>query len=536
MTIMNGISRLNTVDFHKVFMDLDDPFLILDFDGFIECNDAAVRVFKAESKKQIVNTHPSILSPEYQPGGQRSELLAEEMISYALNNGFHRFEWDHLNFNGEVFPVEVILGTIQTGEHPLLFVQFHDISQRKRSEMALEAATLKAQLLATKADQANKAKNEFLASMSHEIRTPMNGVIGMTGLLLDTKLDSEQQEYVGTLRSSGENMMRVINDILDFSKIDSGQMELEETAFDLFEVISDFSGLMKSASVEKGLQWRNRLEGAVENHLVGDSGRLCQVLSNLVGNAIKFTSKGWVQLKIEMWEETTDTVFLKFFIEDTGIGIPESRLSRLFKPFSQVDSSTSRQYGGTGLGLVISQDLVKMMGGKIRVQSSEGNGSTFEFTLPFKKQESEMVKAIKEVSLAVSPSGNKPLNMRVLVAEDNATNQIVVSRMLNKMGCTVDVVANGQEAVRALETIPYDVVLMDCMMPEMDGYEATRQIRDEGSNVRDHCIPVIALTANALQGDRENCLEAGMDDYLAKPVKKTVLRSVLEKYNVDERP
>ncbi len=535
MLTVERIKSVDSADFRAVIMGLNDPILILGNEGFVECNDAAVKIFNASSKEEILAFNPSKLSPDFQPNGIPSGPANEENIALALEKGSHRFEWDHQTIDGIIFPVEIILGKIQGGDEPLLFVQFHDISERKRSEMALEAATRKAQFLAVQAHQASRAKSEFLATMSHEIRTPMNGVIGMTELLMDSDINDEQRNYLEILRGSGEAMMGVINDILDFSKIEAGKLELEETRFDLRSLLREFSGLMKVSAEKKDLVWDFQLPPETPFQLKGDPGRLRQILTNLVNNAVKFTSEGSVQLKVEIKEKSeTDTV-LKFSVSDTGIGIPANRLSRLFKAFSQVDSSTSRKYGGTGLGLVISRDLVKMMGGELKVTSKENQGTTFYFSLTMAKVKVDIADLVSDKAQKASDA-DQPLNLKILVAEDNLTNQVVVSRMLMKMGCEVDLVCNGQEALRALEKSTYDLVLMDCMMPEIDGYWTSRIIRDASSDVLDHNVPIVALTANALEGDQQKCLNSGMNAYLSKPVRKKALRTAIEEQTAVTRP
>ncbi|MCP4293555.1 MAG: response regulator [bacterium] len=535
MLTVERIKSVESADFRAVIMGLNDPILILGNEGFVECNDAAVKIFNASSKEEILAFNPSKLSPDFQPNGITSGPANEENIALALEKGSHRFEWDHQTIDGIIFPVEIILGKIQGGDEPLLFVQFHDISERKRSEMALEAATRKAQFLAVQAHQASRAKSEFLATMSHEIRTPMNGVIGMTELLMDSDINDEQRNYLEILRGSGEAMMGVINDILDFSKIEAGKLELEETRFDLRSLLREFSGLMKVSAEKKDLVWDFQLPPETPFQLKGDPGRLRQILTNLVNNAVKFTSEGSVQLKVEMKDKSeTDTV-LKFSVSDTGIGIPANRLSRLFKAFSQVDSSTSRKYGGTGLGLVISRDLVKMMGGELKVTSKENQGTTFYFSLTMAREKVDIADLVSDKAQKASDA-DQPLNLKILVAEDNLTNQVVVSRMLVKMGCEVDLVSNGQEALRALEKSTYDLVLMDCMMPEIDGYWTSRIIRDASSDVLDHNVPIVALTANALEGDRQKCLNSGMNAYLSKPVRKKALRTAIEEQTAVTRP
>ena len=523
---------IETINFGEVLMHMKDPVLFIRNGVFVECNDAAVQIFGAQSKEQILNTRPGLLSPPYQNGNRSSAKAAVEMMALVMEKGSHRFEWEHQTIDGQIFPVEVLQGLIRSGDEDLIFVQFHDISDRKRGQIALEDATRKAQMMVQQATEASKVKDEFLANMSHEIRTPMNGVIGMTDLLMDTDLNGEQKKYIKILRSSGEAMLVVINDIFDFSKIEAGKIELEDVAFDIISVISDFSELMKASAAKQNLHWRYTIDDSISQHLQGDPGRLRQILTNLAGNALKFTSEGWIHLRVERVEENDSSVHLRFSIQDTGIGIPANRTSRLFKAFSQVDSSTNRKYGGTGLGLTISKKLVEMMGGQIGVQSVEGEGSTFFFTLALRKQDLETVRAFEDVLSEVNDASG-PLELDVLVAEDNLTNQIVISRILKKMGCTVTVVSNGLEAVQILKTETFDLVLMDCMMPEMDGYEATQAIRDESSGVLNQAIPIIALTANALDGDRQNCLASGMNDYVAKPLNKVALRAALLRVQSD---
>ena len=511
-----NLSRASESKFRKVCESKLFGMLFWDQDGTInDTNDALLKMigYTREELKSGLLSWKNLTPPEY------AELDAKAVADTLVNGYCEPYEKEFVRKDGSRIAIIISGATIKDELNTGGIAMVIDVSAKKKAEQEKSDSILSERA----AIHASKTKSQFLANMSHEIRTPINGVVGMLNLLTDTPLQVEQREYVDSARASADSLLTVINDILDFSKIESGKLEFEKCDFDLVKVLHNTEKSFLYQTQMKGLKLIFDCPQSTSRYFNGDSGRLRQILNNLLSNAIKFTSKG--QVVVTVRQDVTSSE-LRFEIKDTGMGIPTSALERMFKAFSQADSSTSRRFGGTGLGLSIAKHLVEQMNGAIGVETEENVGSTFWFTIMLESAQ-KPVEDLPEATETFDKLSSRPL--RVLIAEDNVINQKIALRYLEKMGLRADAVANGLEAIDAIRSIPYDLVLMDCQMPEMDGLEATRLIRSSES-IQQRNIPIIAMTANAIKGDRERCIESGMNDYVSKPVAQAELFGMLKKW------
>ncbi len=494
-----------------------DGILVMDHEGHIvSFNPAAERIFGYQSAEVIGRSLAEVIIPQrlrqaHREGFQRHLTTGEKRVQGR------RLELPGCRADGTEILLEVAILRMPGAEPPLFTGFLRDITASK----ADEAATLAAK---EAAEQANASKTQFLANMSHEVRTPLNGILGIATMMLETELTSAQRQLAQLMERNGETMLTIVNDILDFSKIEAGHLELDFTDFSLSEMVAEIVHLHARRASAKGLGVSSVIADGVPAWVHGDPLRIKRVLTNLVGNAVKFTSRGSVALTVE--PEPGRPGFLHFAVSDRGIGIAKEAQARVFEAFVQADNTTTRNFGGTGLGLAISKQLVTAMGGEIGVESKLRQGSTFWFTLPL----AEVAAPVPVLTPAEAPAPERHFaGMRVLLAEDSELNRMVALDRLGKLGCTTEAVVNGELAVEACTAREYDVVLMDCHMPVMDGYEATRCIRErEAAEGQGQHVHIIAITANVMPEERVHCLEIGMDGYLSKPFTLAGLRVVLE--------
>jgi len=517
---------------------------------FTSGNPAAVALYGVKDEEQLTSLGPWDVSPEFQPDGRPSAEKAKEMIETAMREGSNFFEWTHKQLDGQEFPATVLLARVELRGETFLQGMVRDITERKRAEeesretnRLLEEQTARANEMTAQAESANQAKSEFLANMSHEIRTPMTAILGFAEQLREPDITpSDRNNHVAVIERNARHLLDLINDILDLSKIEAGKLTIELIPSGVAQVVAEIAGMMHVRAAQKGLLLAVEYAGEIPETILTDPSRLRQALVNLVGNAIKFTDKGSIRIVstfLPQWRHKQAA--MQFQVIDTGIGMSREKLDKLFKPFVQADASTSRRYGGTGLGLTITRHIAGLLGGELTIESFPGEGTTCTLVVPTGdldgvKMLTNPAEAVQDEDSSVSAlsSGDRPLSdLRVLLAEDGHDNQLLIATVLRKAGAEVTIAENGRIAVEKAtvsDTNEFDAILMDMQMPEMDGYQATRALRTEGVN-----CPIIALTAHAMSGDRDKCLDAGCTDYCSKPIDRNRLVATISTHTKRRR-
>ncbi len=499
--------------YQTLFETNSDAVVILNDKTFTDCNPATLALFRMKSVDEFLQMPIQQLGTTIQADGATAKDHAMRFIELAREQGHAVMDWQGRRQDGSVFSAEIALHAMELEGQPVIQAIMRDVSARRATEAAKEAAREAALKMA-------QSKSEFVANVSHEIRTPMHGILGMSSLLLKTPLNGLQREYTATLKSSAESLLNIINDILDFSKIEAGKLLIEQVAFSPVALAQGVTTLFQARALEKNLRLKLTLPDTAPTALLGDPTRIRQILLNLVDNAIKFTQQGEIELAVEFEATGGDAIQCRFHVRDHGIGIAPETQGRLFQAFSQADSSTTRRFGGTGLGLAVSSQLAQLMAGQLSVESLPDQGSCFTLSLVLPPTNLPLVELPSPAVIQ--------LKGRILVAEDHPVNQKVLAHQLDAMGLQHVIVDNGAQVLERLASEAFDLVLMDWQMPEMDGLEATQRIRQLPGDVRH--IPIVALTANANTGFREVCLAAGANDYLAKPYNEAALGALLAQW------
>lgn len=506
----NRRTRESEARFRALFELSPDPCFLLRHGRFIDCNLATAKALGFATTAALVGKRPHDISPPTQQGGQRSDELSASYIAQALREGVVRFEWDHLHVDGHLVPMRFTLAKMVLDGQDALFASGRDISETRALERSLRQAS-------ADASAASKLKGQFLANMSHEVRTPLAAIVGLAELGREATSLEEAREHFATVAGAGQTMLSLANDLLDVSRLEAGRMRIEEGQVDVRALVEQSVSLLRVKAQAKGLSLERTFDPDGPITVTGDRGRLGQVLTNLLSNAVKFTEAGGVVVQVQ----AKDGV-LSLSVTDTGVGLSPAQQERLFEPFTQVDESVTRRHGGAGLGLALSRQLARLMGGELTLQSLAGQGSTFTCTVPAQLVDPVAPSARPDVSAEL-------LNLRVLVVEDNKVNQLLATSLLRKAGASSEVAENGVVAIARLERGPrdFDVVLMDVQMPELDGLETTRALRRRAAFEK---TPIVALTAHALEEERDRCLAAGMNAYLSKPIEVVTFYATLRQY------